>query len=336
MAKSIGIFGESGSFKSTSLLFAAKYLYKKTGKILRVVQTSSSSGGMFDAFVKSGLMEVWRVSTLENPLPFVRKLAKGYWPQVTNRNGMNIIEMAPPTAATWEKVGGIAIDDMTTLCDVVMRDVVDKGRKIAEEVVSQFKESTLVVGKGMEEESFGAPARAHYGFLQNFVYGVINAMSALPVEIAIFTFLEAKAEEDDRTTIYGPAIVGKKATPKVPAWLGTLIHHDSVQIPKLMKGVDPMTGKPKDETVYETHVRAYFMRHPDIKTGINFPAKPRIVPDKWPELLRKWPGGYYEPTIEHGLDLFLEMEDELEGGATDALKEWREKIDLARKGEVAK
>ena len=50
--------------------------------------------------------------------------------------------------------------------------------------------------------------------------------------------------------------------------------------------------------------------------------------------MKKWPGGYFEPTTEHGIDLFLKAEDELEGGATDALKEWREKIDAARKGSL--
>ena len=50
--------------------------------------------------------------------------------------------------------------------------------------------------------------------------------------------------------------------------------------------------------------------------------------------MARFPGGYFEPTYTSGLDMLLKVEDELEGGATDALKEWRDRIDLARKGAV--
>ena len=245
-------------------------------------------------------------------------------------------------------MGAIVLDSLTTVGDIAMRDVVDKGRKIAEEVVSVFQEKITIVATGSTAssesvEQFGAPARAHYNFVQNLTYGIVNAMSSLPVEAVMFTCLEAKSEEEDRTTIYGPSIAGKKATPKVPSWVGDCLHHDSYQVPKLVPAIDIATGKPKldtankpvMETVYETRVRVYFMRHPDPKSGINFPAKPRVPSEKWPELMARFPGGYFEPTYTSGLDMLLKVEDELEGGATDSLREWRTRIDAARSGAAA-
>ena len=76
----------------------------------------------------------------------------------------------------------------------------------------------------------------------------------------------------------------------------------------------------------------YFWEQSDPKTGITFPAKPRVPSEKWPDVLKKWPGGYFEPTISSGLDEYLKVIDELEGGATNTLREWRDRVDAARKG----
>ena len=46
-----------------------------------------------------------------------------------------------------------------------------------------------------------------------------------------------------------------------------------------------------------------------------------------PELLKKWPGGYFEPTIHSGLDEFLRFEDELLARSSDRERKWKEEID---------
>ena len=335
MARSVAWYGESGSFKSTQVIYLAKYIYEKTGKKTRVVLTDSSAGDMLKPSEMAGIVDVWRISSLKDPLLISRLLAKGYWPQI--KPGTNVLEMIAPTAKTWEEIGCIVFDSITTFCDLIMADLVGKGQKIAEDVVNSFSESVPVVGGQSETIKFGAPARAHYNFIQNQVYNLINSASSLPIELLGMTLLEAKAEEQDRSTIYGPAIIGKAATAKFPAWVGDLIHFDSIMAPRVIKVQGMKDGKAAqiEETIYETQVRAYFMRHPDPKTSVNHPAKPRVPPEKFKDLLEKFPGGYFVPSVTEGLDVFLKEEDRLLDESKDGLKAWREKMDAARRGQTS-
>jgi hypothetical protein len=83
-----------------------------------------------------------------------------------------------------------------------------------------------------------------------------------------------------------------------------------------------------DQTVADTVVRYYFRKHLDPITGIAYPAKTRVVPEAIAELAKRFPGGYFEPTTEWGIDKYLETVDELSVmAADDPLRGWREKMD---------
>ena len=275
-----------------------------------------------------------------DPLPVLRKLSKGYWPKVVEdpKTKQMRIVLVEPTADTWRRVGGVVVDSMSMASLEGMRDVIDKGKAMAQEPVTPFQESvTIVDALGRESQSaetFAAPAKAHYGFGQNLAYGLINAFSSLPVELVGFTMLEKKAEEEDRTTIYGPDVPGKAATPKVPSWVGDCLHFygfdETKEVPLLdEKGTQILDAnkKPVLRKIMEHKVHAYFMRHPDPKSQIAYPAKPRVPAERWHEMLKRFPGGYFVPTTEGGLDLYLRAVDELEASATDSMKDWRAEID---------
>jgi hypothetical protein len=343
VAKSLLWYGETGTFKTTQIKFLARYVYEKYGKTTRVIYTGASDGALTKPEERAGILESWQIASQSNPLPVIRKLSQGFWPRIVDTGGLRTLQMVAPTAETWKKVGCVILDGITMGSDFVMADVVDKNRQIAEEVVGSFQETITVVNSAgvtsVDTEKFGAPGRAHYNFGQKFAYSTINAFSSLPVEVVGFTALEAKAEEEDRSTIYGPALPGKKATPKAPSWVGDCLHFEGYNVPKEIPVLDDKGAprldankKPLVETIYETKVRCYFMRHPDPKTGINFPAKPRVDSSKIPQLLAKWPGGYFVPTPTEGLDMYLRFLDELEGEAADSLIAWREKMDAARLG----
>jgi hypothetical protein len=86
--------------------------------------------------------------------------------------------------------------------------------------------------------------------------------------------------------------------------------------------------KVKKIKIYSTKVRAYFVKHPDARfPTISFPAKPRLTPQQTPELLKKFPGGYFEPTLTSGIDMYLKTLDEMTGVEADKLKEWRAEMD---------
>lgn len=355
MARTGLIYGESGTFKTTQIKWFARYIYKKTGKPIRLISADLGGYAPCEPEVRAGLIIPWRVSTIDNFLPVLRKLSKGYWPIVKEKDSglpdkrkIQYLDLQSPSADTWNNCGGYAVESLTSIGDAEMANLVATGRKVSEEVVGVWEEKVMVDGQETKE-SFGAPAKSHYGFVQNAIYSTINAFSSLPVEYVLFTALEAKAEEEDRTTIYGPSVAGKKATPKVPSWVGDCIHHDSIQVPtqvpvldaagqpvmaqKLASDGKPEPGAkpvPKTETVMVTKVRAYFMRHPDPKTNVNHPAKPRIVPERWEALLKKWPSGFYEPTTSGGFDLFLEEEDKFSDEGTADLVDWKKQVDELR------
>lgn len=341
MAKSVLIYGVTGAYKTTQLKFLARYIYKKYGKRTRVVYTGASDGGLTEAEEKAGLIESFRLGMRSNPLPVLRRLAKGYWPKVVVKDGKNVLQLIEPSAKTWEEFGAIALDSLGMAADEGMRDVVDKGRAMAQETVTPFRESVQVLDLKNNvvevDETFAAPAMAHYGFGQNFAVGIINAFSSLPVEVVMFTAMEKKGEEEDssgRSTIYGPDMPGKKLTPKIGGLVGDLLHFDQEFIPTevLEKNPDgtPLLDKDKKQvksTVLLPRTKAYFVKHPDPKTGITFPAKPRVDSSKWPQLLAKWPGGYFVPTLENGIDMYLEEIDKLTNEAADSTQKWREEID---------
>ena len=62
-------------------------------------------------------------------------------------------------------------------------------------------------------------------------------------------------------------------------------------------------------------------------TGLSFPAKPRVTHSAVKELDKRFPGGFFEPTPEHGFDLYLQALDELSATGANSLRDWRAKAD---------
>jgi len=58
-----------------------------------------------------------------------------------------------------------------------------------------------------------------------------------------------------------------------------------------------------------------------------FPAKPRIDSEKVGELMKLFPGGYYEPSPSHGLDTYLEAIDSFNESSGDDAGDWRAEVD---------
>jgi hypothetical protein len=168
--------------------------------------------------------------------------------------------------------------------------------------------------------------------VQNFLYGLVMNYTSLPVEYVLFTALESKTEDDDRSTIYGPAISGKKGTAQCGAWFGDLIHAQDYPIARKLMVPDPKDPSKKiEQDVVDLTVRYHFKKHLDPSTGIPFPAKPRVTPEKIAELEKRFAGGYFEPgpaqDDQNGFDAYLMELDRLAVGQADTLKGWRERMD---------
>lgn len=331
MARSGVIYGGTGSHKSTMVKRFSHYIAKKTGKATLLLSLDGGGWAPCEPEVQAGMIEPYRCETAVLPLVILRKISQGYWPKNPAETNPAAIDLIP---IDWSKFGGLAFEGWTSAGIVISRYLADQGVNVGGEDRSKpganmmFKLPGHLNGQ-LIEEKFGSTTRGDYKFIQNMLYGLVTNMGSLPCEYVLHTALESKTEDDDRSTVYGPAIEGKKGTSQCGAWVGDQIHAQDYAVPVVAKVKNSDTGIVEDQTLVETRVRFFFMKHPDPVTGIMFPAKPRVTPEKVKELAKRFPGGYFEPTAEgaEGFDAYLDFVDGLQAGQGDSLRGWREKMD---------
>ncbi len=335
MAQTSLIFGDSGSYKTTAIGHAAKYIYERTGKTSRMITAEPGWATLRD-LRDAGILEVFNIAQFPNPLPLLRKLSEGYWPDGLNGEGaMTTTRLRASTAATWEKVGLIALEGLTSGSDLLMRDQTAKGRTIKGEGIGEFVEKIDLVGPDgkplVDVEKFAFNTQNHYGFTQNEMIARVVGFGALPVERVIFSAHEAKGEEEDtRRAIRGPALAGKAATDRVLKYVGDCLHFEVYSEEKETKDTDGRVIR-----FTQTKVRVFFQNHPDpawAGTGLPvfYKCKPRVIPSMLGILNKRWPGGYFNVTPEHGLDEYLKLQDLCVAQSVGGLEEWKKKADEER------
>lgn len=324
MAKTGCIYGSSGSWKTTAVKHFSHYIAETTGKATLLLSTDGGGWGPCDPEVNAGMIRAYRCDTANIPLPILRKISQGYWPVNTSETDPAKLNLVP---INWDEVGGIAVEGLTSISQMLMRYLADKAIKTGEDATNAFRQKVVVNG-AVTEEIFAGSSRGHFGFVQNQLYGLVMNFGSLPAKYVLFTAHESKTEDDDRSTIYGPAIAGKKATALVPSWVGDCIHAQDYKVERLTQVPDISDPKKLVESkVIDTVVRAYYKKHPDPDTGILFPCKPRITPEKYQELEKEFPGGFYMPSLTEGFDRYLKVVDKLTAEQGDELKGWRQRMD---------
>jgi hypothetical protein len=323
MARSGCIYAESGCFKSTAGKHFSHYIYEKVRKKTLLVSLDGGGWGPMQPEVDAGIINAYRCG-MEVPLPTLRNISKGKWPIDPTQTRANATDLHD---VDWNEYGGMIVEGISSISQALMRHLADNQIKTGEEATSPFSQRVLVDGV-VKTETFAGNSKAHYGFVQNQMYSLITNFTSLPCEYVLFTALPSRAEDDDRTPIYGPQVAGKKATALVPSWVGDCIHGEGTAVRKTVTVPNPADPKQKIETeIVDTVVRMYFIKHPDPVTGIMFPCKPRVSPEVIPELMKRFPGGYFEPTLEHGFDDYLKTVDELNAHQKGQVDEWRRKVD---------
>lgn len=344
----MAIYGPTGSRKTTQIGEFAKYVYETTGKKTRLISADQGGHGVIQAHINAGIIELWRLVEEENPKAAIIKASRGCFPKEL-KNGLRssaiIIEpIQGNRKAVLKDVGAYAVEGWASICKLIIRDTVSKGQKISEDVVGLFAENML--GEVLDQEEvrkrrtsgnldgfvqMGAPAKAHYGFVQNFLGDVIRNFSSLPVDRILYTSLEGKGE--DRLTKvlqYGPDTAGSAMTAAVPALVGDCLHFEDYS---KEAGVDP--NNPKQKLV-ELGVRAWFQAHPDATTGAIWPAKTRVAAESVAEFRKiMGPSGYFD-LAKHSLGDYLRVQDELLSRSTDSLRAWKTAADERRKATEAK
>src|ERR1035437_1005206 len=234
MARSGILYADSGCYKSTAAKHFSHYIYERTHKLTLLLSMDGGGWGPMQPEIDAGLILPYRCN-IQVPLPTLRKISQGYWPEDSTSTEANLTNLRP---VDWTKYGGLIVEGVTSISQALMRHLADKGIKTGEDVTSPFMQSVLVDGK-VTGEQFAGNSRAHYGFVQNQLYSMIANFNSLPCEYVLFTGLESRAEEDDRTPVYGPQIAGKKATGLIPSWVGDCIHAQGTPVRQTIQVPDP-------------------------------------------------------------------------------------------------
>jgi hypothetical protein len=335
MARSGCIYSPTGGRKTSQVKDFARYIAEKTGKATLLLSTDGGGWDPCIPEVEAGMILPYRCEVANLPLVLLRKISQGYWPQNPLETDPARINLAP---INYDEIGGAAVEGWSSISQVVMRYLPDQGISVGGEDRKKpgsnmaFAQAVQVMGQ-WEPQSFGSNTRGDYGFVQNFLYGLVMNFNSLPLEYVLYTALESKTEDDDRSTTFGPAIAGKKGTRDCGAWVGDLIHGQDYPISREEEVPDPNDAtKRVKQTVIDMTVRFHFKKHLDPATGIPFPAKARVTPEQITSLLKRFPGGYFEPNIQNdvvvdGFGTYLKFVDELGAKQADTLKGWREKMD---------
>jgi len=324
VARSGVIYGASGTFKTTAVAHFAHWVAETTGKSTLLL---SADGGGWDPCQEEVLAKMilpYHVDAQTIPLPIIRKVSQGYWPENPDEPAIDQVNFR---RVDWAKVGGMAIEGITSIGTMLMRHYADKNIKSGEEATSRFSQPIRVEGE-IINEAFGQNSKGHYGGVQNQLYSMIMNFISLPVAYVLFTAHEKKYAEDGELQC-GINVPGKAITPLVPTWIGDCIHAQDYKV--VRKVTTPtLDGKGTvDEETVRIVCRYYFTKHVDPATGAVFEAKPRVTHSKALEVERVFPGGFFVPTPEHGFDEYLRAVDKLaqDAAQSDALKDWRRKAD---------
>lgn len=330
MARTLLLYGNSRTWKTSNCGYAAEYLYEKSGgKPVRLVSADKGDPlGPLATLIRRGivvpfLLEVDKSDTAKDvgetgvyPIKYApslfSKLVTGYWPTKLSQDGRMEADgsgrdfIAPGVGNELANVSGYIFEGLTSFADVLFEHIVHEGRKINEDVVSKFS----VTMPGQQEEKFGSVSRGHYNWVQKEVLTLLRKMKNLPVERVIITAHEAEGKDDDTLKpVRGPAIAGKAVTSRVLRDVGTCIHAESYD-QKLKVTQDGV-----EVEVLRSKVRYFFESHSDpIYSNTPYLAGPRIPPERISELRAKWPASFFTPGLGYktgGLDEYLRVEDEL-------------------------
>jgi len=330
MARSTCIYGPTGSRKTTQAKYLARYVYERTGKATLLLSTDGGGWEPCEPEIQAGLILPYRIDTSALPMPILRKLSQGYWPVDPLETDPGKIRVK---LVNWSKIGGYVVEGWSSISQVIMRYLPDAGISVGGEdrnKLGGFDQPLRDEAGNVMMEHFRSNTRGDYGFVQNQLYGLVVNFNSLPVQDILYTALESKGEDEDKSTVLGPQISGKKATGQCGSWVGNLVHAQDFPIHRKVRVPDPQDpARTIEEDQLDMAVRFYFKKHPDPQTGLFFPAKPRLTPERMPDLDKRFPGGYFEPTLDgqNTLADYLGLLDSLAGGQGDAMRKWREQMD---------
>jgi len=305
------LYGRSGTFKTANCGFVAQYIYEKTGKKTRYIYADGGSWAHIKPLADIGILEPFMIVDNPNPMATIKGiLIDKLWPLGLDKD---FKQTSPKCTKDMSDVGAYIIEGITSLSELLQSKY--RGKKLGMAPAYSSVEKSVL--EGGQDHSLGSLSMDSYGLVQGEMSEILTRSWQLPVELVLWTGHEATGEDEQtRKAIRGVALVGQAATSRIGKRIGTMIHAQQVQ------------KKSQDIQNLEVETRYYFQSHADPSfPAIAWEAKSRVPAMQVDNLLKKFPGGFFMPGKEKGLDEYLKMEDDLLHKSTSFLQEWKAKVD---------
>lgn len=307
--KTIIIYGESGDTKTTQTYFLAKWIHKTTGLKGRYIGFNASDISVYQesGMLDSGIIDHYDMSNPAFALAYLRFLSEGYWPQdleldnkeikvkgyfqkdIDCKTHWNTNGLTVNRGHNGSEIGFYIIEGIYGMSRALLGHIANQKEKVG------FKGSYKIEEEG---EYFGGTDEGHYGMVQQELYKIIvQGFATLPIKYLIVTSLVGKGE-NKRTneTIYGPKSAGSAQTFEIPSWFQDCYHVQRVNVQNEF-------GKVEEKRV------AWFERHTDLETNVDYLAKLRTMPEVYQHIKKHIGGenGYIELGFDRGIDRVYEV-----------------------------
>jgi len=195
VGRTIALYGDTGSGKTTLAGQYAKYVRKSRG--LNTVLNTSDMGG-YDSIaplVRAGVIIPNELGPDDDPWIWINSAVSG--------------------RDLGESIGCAVFDSATSQSEALLLASAKSDYQIGQQRTQRF-----TVSRGKESLNVSINNEAHYGLVQQFMLDAIWKSTWLTrkgVDV-IWTFSVHRGEEQDRTPILGPKLAGKALTAAIPKW----------------------------------------------------------------------------------------------------------------------
>jgi hypothetical protein len=195
--RSIALYGDSGSGKTTQAGEMAKFVWKSRKKRTKLYTSDRGGHESIKPLVKLGIIDVDDLGPDDDPWIWIDSSVSGK-------------DLDPDVGLVINDSGTSHGEALLTACSH------------ADFQIGQQKTQRFNVNRGNKTLNVSINNEAHYGVVQNFLLDAIWKSTWLTrrgIDV-LWTFSVHRGEEQDRTPILGPKLAGKALTAAIPKWFG--------------------------------------------------------------------------------------------------------------------
>lgn len=267
------LYGPSGVGKTENLGLAAKYIWEKYGLITRLVSADGGGWKSIQPYIDLGIIKPYSIIGVKKHLGVMMAMTEGQWPKLKNGSltltPLETIDIEGDEKNGVPGVGGMCFEGLTSFADALFSYLTIR----SDIQLPEQPKDCFVMEDGVKYSFAG---RSNYQFVQTRIQEMVARTNGLPFKKMIWTALEdGGIDPETNEKCYGPKVVGKALTGKVPAWFGDCIHLVNVSDDERIDDGRTDFGKLVKGGIPVKRIRAYMANHPHKQTGQMYSAKGR-------------------------------------------------------------